>query len=87
MLIMGYASYSSFQRVRYHFSPLYRQGYTTFISTPEVELEDGEMLAAITKLYGSSCHTTRLTLTLRYMPTKNPLVSKELAQRHGWEEE
>ena len=46
MLIMGYASYSSFQRVRYHFSPLYRQGYTTFISTPEVELEDGEMLAA-----------------------------------------
>ena len=34
MLIMGYASFSSFQRVRYHFSPLYRQGYTTFVPTP-----------------------------------------------------
>ena len=47
MLIMGYASYSSFQRVRYHFSPLYRQGYTTFISTPEVELEDEDATVEI----------------------------------------
>ena len=88
MLIMGYASYSSFQRVRYHFSPLYRQGYTTFISTPEVELEDGEMLAA--------CPSCMAVLAIRpdlLSPSDtcphchSPLVSKELAQRHGWEEE
>jgi len=88
MLIMGYASYSSFQRVRYHFSPLYRQGYTAFISTPEVDLEDGEMLAA--------CPNCMAVLAIRpdlLSPSdscphcKHPLVSKELAQRHGWEEE
>ena len=88
MLIMGYASYSSFQRVRYHFSPLYRQGYSSFIPTPEADLEDGEMLAA--------CPTCMAVLAIRpdlLSPSdtcphcKNPLVSKELAQRHGWEEE
>ena len=88
MLIMGYASYSSFQRVRYHFSPLYRQGYTTFIPTPEADLEDGEMLAA--------CPTCMAVLAIRpdlLSPSdtcphcKSPLVSKELAKRHGSEEE
>jgi hypothetical protein len=88
MLIMGYASYSSFQRVRYHFSPLYKQGYRTFIPTPEADLEDGEMLAA--------CPSCMAVLAIRpdlLSPNdscphcNNPLVSKELAQRHGWEEE
>ena len=88
MLIMGYASYSSFQRVRYHFSPLYRQGYTTFLPTPEADLEDGEMLAA--------CPTCMAVLAIRpdLLSPKdkcphcsNPLVSRDLAQRHGWEEE
>ena len=46
LLIMGYASYSSFNRMRYHFSPLYKQGYHTFVPTPEANLMDGEMLAA-----------------------------------------
>jgi len=88
MLIMGYASYSSVQRVRYHFSPLYKQGYMTFIPTPEVELEEGEMLAA--------CPTCMAVLAIRpdlLSPSdtcphcNSPLVSKELAKRHGWEEE
>ena len=88
MLIMGYACFSSFQRVRYHFSPLYRQGYTTFVPTPEVELEEGEMLAA--------CPSCMAVLAIRpdlLSPSDtcphchSPLVSKELANRHGWEEE
>ena len=87
-LIMGYASFSSFQRVRYHFSPLYRQGYTTFVPTPEADLEEGEMLAA--------CPSCMAVLAIRpdlLSPSDtcphchNPLVSKELAKRHGWEEE
>ena len=88
MLIMGYASYSSFQRVRYHFSPLYRQGYVAFIPAPETNLEDGEMLAA--------CPSCMAVLAIRpdlLSPSDNcphcnkPLVSKALARRHGWEEE
>ena len=88
MLIMGYAAFSSLQRVRYHFSPLYKQGYNTFIPTPEADLEDGEMLAA--------CPTCMAVLAIRpdlLSPSdkcphcKNPLVSEGLARRHGWEEE
>ena len=88
MLIMAYASYSSFQRVRYHFSPLYKQGYSSRVSTPEVELEEGEMLAA--------CPTCMAVLAIRpdlLSPSdkcphcSSPLVSQDLARRHGWEEE
>ena len=88
LLIMGYASYSSFNRMRYHFSPLYKQGYHTFVPTPEANLMDGEMLAA--------CPTCMAVLAIRpdllspadTCPHWNrPLVSRDLATRHGWEEE
>jgi hypothetical protein len=88
LLIMGYASYSSFNRMRYHFSPLYKQGYHTFVSTPEANLMDGEMLAA--------CPNCMAVLAIRpdlLSPSdtcphcNNPLVSRGLASRHGWEEE
>ncbi len=88
MLIMGYAAYSSFQRVRYHFSPLYRQGYTTFIPTPEADLEDGEMLAACPSCMAVLAIRPDLLSPSDSCPHCNkPLVSKELAKRHGWEEE
>ena len=88
MLIMGYAAYSSFQRVRYHFSPLYRQGYMTFIPTPEADLEDGEMLAACPSCMAVLAIRPDLLSPSDSCPHCNkPLVSKELAKRHGWEEE
>ena len=87
-LIMGYASFSSFQRVRYHFSPLYRQGYTTFVPTPEADLEEGEMLAACPSCMAVLAIRPDLLSPSDSCPHCNsPLVSKELAQRHGWEEE
>ena len=66
-LIMGYASFSSFQRVRYHFSPLYRQGYTTFVPTPEADLEEGEMLR-LSKLHGALAIRPDL-LSVGFLPT------------------
>ena len=85
MLIMGYASYSSFQRVRYHFSPLYRKGYTEFVPMPEVELEEGEMLAACPHCMAVLAIRPDLLSPSDTCPhCKQSLVSKDLARRHGW---
>ncbi len=88
LLIMGYASYSSFNRMRYHFSPLYKQGYHTFVSTPEANLMDGEMLAACPNCMAVLAIRPDLLSPADTCPhCKNPLVSRDLASRHGWEEE
>ena len=88
LLIMGYASYSSFNRMRYHFSPLYKQGYHTFVPTPEANLMDGEMLAACPSCMAVLAIRPDLLSPADTCPHCNsPLVSRELATRHGWEEE
>ena len=88
LLIMGYASYSSFNRMRYHFSPLYKQGYHTFVATPEANLMDGEMLAACPNCMAVLAIRPDLLSPADTCPhCNNPLVSKDLASRHGWEEE
>ena len=88
LLIMGYASYSSFNRMRYHFSPLYKQGYHTFIPTPEANLMDGEMLAACPSCMAILAIRPDLLSPADTCPHCNsPLVSRDLASRHGWEEE
>ena len=88
LLIMGYASYSSFNRMRYHFSPLYKQGYHTKISTPEANLMDGEMLAACPNCMAVLAIRPDLLSPADKCPhCNNPLVSRDLASRHGWEEE
>ena len=88
VLVMGYASYSSFNRMRYHFSPLYKQGYHTFVSTPEANLMDGEMLAACPNCMAVLAIRPDLLSPADTCPhCKNPLVSRDLASRHGWEEE
>mgnify|MGYP003306602480 FL=1 len=88
LLIMGYASYSSFNRMRYHFSPLYKQGYHTFVPTPEANLMDGEMLAACPSCMAVLAIRPDLLSPADTCPHCNsPLVSRDLATRHGWEEE
>jgi hypothetical protein len=88
LLIMGYASYSSFNRMRYHFSPLYKQGYHTFVPTPEANLMDGEMLAACPSCMAVLAIRPDLLSPADTCPhCNNPLVSRDLASRHGWEEE
>jgi len=88
LLIMGYASYSSFNRMRYHFSPLYKQGYHTFVPTPEANLMDGEMLAACPNCMAVLAIRPDLLSPADTCPhCNNPLVSRDLASRHGWEEE
>ena len=88
LLIMGYASYSSFNRMRYHFSPLYKQGYHTFVPTPEANLMDGEMLAACPSCMAVLAIRPDLLSPADTCPHCNsPLVSRDLASRHGWEEE
>ena len=88
LLIMGYASYSSFNRMRYHFSPLYKQGYHTLVSTPEANLMDGEMLAACPNCMAVLAIRPDLLSPEDTCPhCNNPLVSRDLASRHGWEEE
>ena len=88
LLIMGYASYSSFNRMRYHFSPLYKQGYHTFVATPEASLMDGEMLAACPNCMAVLAIRPDLLSPADTCPHCNqPLVSRDLASRHGWEEE
>ena len=88
LLIMGYASYSSFNRMRYHFSPLYKQGYHTFVPTPEANLMDGEMLAACPSCMAVLAIRPDLLSPADKCPhCNNPLVSRDLASRHGWEEE
>ena len=88
LLIMGYASYSSFNRMRYHFSPLYNQCYHTFVPTPEANLMDGEMLAACPSCMAVLAIRPDLLSPADTCPhCNNPLVSRDLASRHGWEEE
>ena len=88
LLIIGYASYSSFNRMRYHFSPLYKQGYHTFVPTPEANLMDGEMLAACPSCMAVLAIRPDLLSPADTCPHCNsPLVSRDLATRHGWEEE
>ena len=88
VLVFGYASYSSFNRMRYHFSPLYKQGYHTFVSTPEANLMDGEMLAACPNCMAVLAIRPDLLSPADTCPhCNNPLVSRDLASRHGWEEE
>ena len=88
LLIMGYASYSSFNRMRYHISPLYKQGYHTFVPTPEANLMDGEMLAACPSCMAVLAIRPDLLSPADTCPHCNsPLVSRDLATRHGWEEE
>lgn len=84
-LLLGWATIGSIRRVRYHFHPGYKAAYFSEIdsSEDEIELEEGEMLAACSScLAVLAIRPNMLSVDDRCPHCNNKLVSKHTAAKY-----
>ncbi len=68
LLIMGYASYSSFNRMRYHFLSIIQTGLSYICFNTRSESNGWRDACSMSKLYGSSRYPSRPSFTCRHLP-------------------
>jgi len=88
-LLLGWATFGSIRRVRYHFHPGYKAAYLSELdsSDDEIELEEGEMLAACSScLAVLAIRPNMLNLDDKCPHCNNRLVSQRTAAKYSEEE-
>ncbi|MDG1546927.1 MAG: hypothetical protein P8Q55_06005 [Candidatus Poseidoniaceae archaeon] len=88
-LLLGWATFGSIRRVRYHFHPGYKAAYLSEFdsSDDEIELEEGEMLAACSSCFAVlAIRPNMLSADDRCPHCNNRLVSNRTASKYNEEE-